>query len=154
MPDEILFGLDPRAAVFGIRLGPSSEDGDPPRGRVSLSMLCRLVSALDCPSCLTLGEAPCGAGWGIGIEGVPDGVRVTLLEGGHRVGELAAGPPRGDGEPFASRAGRRSLEITFAPRGPNEHVLVFEGDPVIGRAGAGVIFPIRLTIFRDDAAEG
>jgi hypothetical protein len=100
---------------------------------------------------MRLVDAPCGGGWGLGVEGVPDGMRVTLYADDKVVGELKTGEPRGDGKPFKSRAGKRALEIIFAPSGKYEYSLVFKGTKSTKR---DVVFPIRITVFRDAAKGG
>ena len=62
--DQVLLSFDAQAGIFGVELpcrGPQAI----PQGRVPVSKLCQLVSftALDCPGCMRLVDAPCGRGW-------------------------------------------------------------------------------------------
>lgn len=149
IPDGVLFGLQPRAGIFGVQLPSSGRSRGLGLVLLPLSKVCQLVSALDCPACLRLVEASCGSQWGISVEGVPEGVRVTLLAGDEVLGELIPGPPRGDGDPFTTL--RPPLELTLEPSSDDEYFLGLE------RIGGSTqdneaVFPVRLTVFRPDDA--
>jgi hypothetical protein len=152
--DQTLFSFQPRGGIFGVNLPCRSlRDGGIPQGALPVSKLCQLVSALDCPGCFRLVDAMCGDGWGIGVEGVPDGLSVSLYAGSRRIGDLRPGAPRGDDDkPFTSKAGKRVLEIVFKPNAKHEYFLMFDGSKKLAKPEA--VFPVRLTIFRDHGDAG
>jgi hypothetical protein len=149
IPDGMLFGLQPRVGVFGVQLSAREHSDGMGRALLPLSKLCQLVSALDCPACLRLVVAPCGSDWGVSVEGVPRGIRVSLLGGEDLLGELAPGPPRGDGDPFTGKGGPiPALELVFSPRPSQEYFLALER--VQQDSDPETVFPVRLTVFRPD----
>jgi hypothetical protein len=152
IPDGMLFGLQPRAGIFGVQLSPGVHSDGVGRALLPLSKMCQLVSAIDCPACLRLGGAPCGSDWGVSVEGVPHGIRVTFWGGEDLLGELAPGPQRGDGDPFTGKGGSSPpLELVFSPHHSQEYFLGLER--VAQGSDAETAFPVRLTVFRPDDAD-
>lgn len=152
IPDEILFGLQPRAGVFGVQLSSGGSTSGPSQALLPLSKICQLVSALECPTCLRLMDAPGGPSWGVSLEGLPTGVRATLLAGDVAIGELVPGPTRAEGASFMTAGGATSpVELVFSPRSGDEYFLSLEWKSQLPPQ-PGVIFPIRLAVFRPDDA--
>jgi len=144
--DEVLMSFAPRDGVFGVNY-PCRGPGDIPQGVVPVSQLCQLVStdALECPGCMRLLGAPCGDGWVINVDGVPDDVGITLYAKSKKVADLRPGSPPAARKPFVSKTGRRTLEVVFSPSGKYEYFLLFRGPK---GATAKSVFPVRLTVFR------
>jgi hypothetical protein len=141
VPDRVLRSFS--GSTYGVSL-PCTGIGDIPMGIVPVSRLCQMAGgALDCPGCLRLVDAACGR-WGIGVEGVPDGMGVTLMADLRDVGPFETAKPRHKGKPFTSKFGKRTLEIVFSPNGKKEYFVRFTGRK---STKAGIVFPIRITVF-------